>query len=90
MDNKAEIKDWFFSKFAEENNLPRVAIAHPGIILKETEKAAYIMFCIGWKGDTAMRKCSWIPKSAVENYDSLTKETDYEKAVKLFKVEFDM
>ena len=40
----ANIKDWFFGKRAEELNLGRVCYIRPFAIIKESEKAAYILF----------------------------------------------
>lgn len=90
------VKDWFANKIANEIGR-NINMCDIFAVLKETEKAVYAMLNLGCD----FRKCTWIPKSALiekevgydeferYNYETLFIE-DYEKAVKEFKMHWDM
>ena len=83
---KLIIKEWFLNKKAEEfsRNLEH---EEAFAILKETEKAYYIMYSLAPNYPT----CFWVPKSVTEfvQTDKEDHETkfieDYDKAVVEFK-----
>ena len=85
---KAQIKEWFEYKLAEEFGLPRMFYLDIFCGIKETEKAIYAMFYTGYNATGhATRKCGWIPKSCIENIEAL-KFMDYDEAVNAFKIEY--
>lgn len=88
----AMIKEWFENKLAKQMNLPNLYSLDIFCKIKESEKAVYAMFYIGYNstGTTARSKCSWIPKSCIENLESLKSIPVYEDALKLFHSEYDM
>ena len=87
---KAEIKEWFESKLAEDMNLPRLYFLRIFCGIKETDKAVYAMFYTGYDktGVHAHRKCHWIPKSAIDNIENLKMIANYDEAVKAFENEY--
>lgn len=89
---KAQVKEWMADKLANELSLPRLYHLEIAYGIKETEKAIYALFYVGYNGtgETARSKCSWIPKSAIENIECLEMITDYEEALKKFHAEWDM
>jgi hypothetical protein len=89
---KAQIKEWFENKLANELNLPRLYYLDIFCGIKESEKAVYAMFYTGYKADgrKANHRCHWIPKSAIENIEQLKIIPDYDEAVAAFNFEYDM
>jgi hypothetical protein len=54
------VKEWMANKIANEVGR-NINMCEVFAVLKETEKAAYVMLNLGYKS----RKCTWIPKSAI-------------------------
>lgn len=75
---KATVKEWFERKIFNENFCTNFDL-FCGI--KETEKAVYAMCFVGMSNSgKARKKCMWIPKSVIENINSLKMIPDYDKA----------
>lgn len=85
---KPELKKWFERKLANEMGIVYGNLYSLELFckIKETEKAAYCMMYIGHNssGICARKKCAWIPKSVIKNYNSLKEISDYEKAAYSF------
>lgn len=86
----ANIKEWFENKLADELGLPSKYILRLVCGFKETEKAVYCLLYTGYDsmGIKATKRCSWIPKSCIENIGSLDMVDSYESAIDLFNQEF--
>lgn len=84
---KCTTKDWFDATLAREINRGNHFYASAFCLIKETEKAAYIMFNTGAVDGHFTRKCLWVPKSAIENLHALPVIADYNKAVSAFTLE---
>lgn len=85
-----ELKGWFEEKLVQEFGFRSNYYLEIFCEIKETEKAAYIMFFTGFKGPagkTPTRKCAWVPKSAIENIDKIRVINDYDEAVNKFMSE---
>lgn len=83
---KCTTKEWFDSTLAREIGRNHF-YASAFCMIKETEKAAYIMFNTGVSNGHFTRKCLWVPKSAIENIQALPVIADYDKAVSAFVTE---
>lgn len=90
--HNAEIKEWFEGKLAEEMHLGRMFYLRLFCKIKETEKAVYAMCFTGYNGagNAATRRCAWMPKSAIENFESLPMIADYDEAVAAFQSHYTM
>ena len=88
----ASIKESFENKLAAELNLPRVYSLKLFCATKETEKAVYAILYTGYMADgrRAKHRAHWVPKSAIENLESLRIIPDYDEAVKTFDIEYAM
>lgn len=89
---KALIKEWFEDKLAADLNLPRLYSLDIYCGIKETEKAVYALFYTGYaaSGRTANHRAHWIPKSAIDNIESLRFFEDYDTAVSMFDSDYAM
>lgn len=81
------IKDWFQDKLAEKFE----KYSSYGVTLccgiKETEKAIYGIICLGYMyADTPVLRTTWIPKSCLENAESVRFIPDYEEAMQMCKI----
>lgn len=83
------LKEWFEIKKAEELGIVKAGWSLSIFcIIKETEKAVYAMLDCGSSanGNYRIRRCSWIPKSAITNIDEIERIPDYEKAKNAFDI----
>lgn len=88
---KANIKEWFSNKLADELNLPRLYHLDIFCAVKETEKAVYAVFYTGYNAaGAANHRAHWMPKSAIENIESLRVIPDYDEAIATFNSEYAM
>lgn len=85
---KAQVKEWFENKLAKEMGLPKIYSLEIFCGIKETEKAVYALFGTGYNANgSCSRKCAWVPKSCIENIESLTFIEDYDNAVRAFNAQ---
>lgn len=83
----AALKDWGFQMMANNFNLATNCRCDIVCGIKETDKAIYGLFYVGFDGtgSYAKRRCGWVPKSAIENIDALKMISDYDDAVAYFQ-----
>lgn len=86
-----KIKENRENLIAEELHLPNLYRLEMFCGIKQTEKAIYGMFYIGYEstGHKARRRCKWIPKSWIEDADNVWMIEDYDTAVIAFQNEYD-
>lgn len=86
---KATVKEWFEKKLINEGVILTVGATYAFeifAVIKESEKAVYAMCFVGCKGDYACKKTIWIPKSVIENLDSVQRIANYEEAAQAFDI----
>lgn len=88
---KATVKEWFEKKLVNDGTINTIGGMYSFeifAIIKESEKAVYAMCRTGVRGDNAIKKTIWIPKSVIENLELAQRIEDYETAAHAFEMAY--